>query len=372
PRAGRLKVFEVLECGGPGGAGNQVAALCNGLDPERFEVGLVYATRPGSSPQDYRAKASGARLAWHVPEMVRPISPLADARAFWRLCRLFGRERPDVVHAHSSKAGALARWAAYLTGVPRVFYTPHGYGFLQRDRGPLARAFYKAAEKACSWIGTIVAVSPSEAELARKLSWGRPVKTVCDPYLGPWPDQPGPAAHDGVLVGACGRLTAARNPEAFVTLAQRLTDSRNGVRCVWIGGGELEPDIRQRIADLNLSGRLELTGWLGEEEALRRLSSLDILVHYSRWDGLPNAVLEAMAHGLPVVVSDVPGARDAVLPGETGLIAKSEVELLECALELVDDATLRRRLGEAARRRAQDLFQLKPALARMEALYSDA
>jgi glycosyltransferase involved in cell wall biosynthesis len=370
PREGVLKVFQVLECGGPGGTGNQVAAVCNGLDPRRFETTLIYAVRPGCSAEEYRAKAAGAKQAVFVPEMVRSISPANDWRAFRRLVALFRAEQPDVVHAHSSKAGILARWAAWIAGVPRVFYTPHGYGFLQQDHSPVKRALYRAVEAASSWIGTIVAVSPSEAELARPLAWGKPVTVVCDPYLGELPAAGGPRPHEGLLVGSCGRMTYARNPDAFVNLAQRLTDSRNGLKCVWIGGGDQEAEIRKQADNMNLQGRLEVTGWLDSAEAQGRLGSLDVLVHYSRWDGLPNAVLEAMAHGLPVVASDAPGARDAVVHGETGFLAKNEIELLELTLRLIDEPELRRRLGAAGRRRVEAAFRLEQALAKLEALYA--
>lgn len=366
----RVKVFQVLECGGPGGTGNQVAAICNGLDHERFEVGLVYAVRPGADAGAFRACAKGAAKAFHVEHMVRQVSPASDLRAFRALLELFRKERPDVVHAHSSKAGVLARWAALAAGVPRIFYTPHGYGFLQDDHSAPKRALYRAAEALSSWIGTIVAVSPSEAALAKRLAWGKTVETVCDPFLGAWPPAPGPAPHEGTLVGACGRLTRARNPEAFVKLAQRLTDSRNGLKCVWIGGGGDEAGIRRDMDNMNLFGRMELTGWLEPLKAREELSKLDVFVHYSRWDGLPNAVLEAMAYGLPVVAADVPGARDAVVHGETGFVVRTEVELLELTLKLVDDPALRRRLGEAGRKRVASEFRLETALRRLEDLYA--
>ena len=131
------------------------------------------------------------------------------------------------------------------------------------------------------------------------------------------------------MVCASGRLSFARHPEAFVRLAQRLSDARNGVKCVWIGGGELQPLVEEMIRDLGLAGRLEVTGWLPHREALRRLARSDILVHYSRWDAIPNAVIEAMACGLPVVASDIPGNRGLIVPGENGLLAATEIELLE-------------------------------------------
>ncbi|MCX5796593.1 MAG: glycosyltransferase [Elusimicrobia bacterium] len=364
----KVRVLQVLECGGPGGTGNQVAAICNGLDADRFETVLVYSVRPGNEPEQYRATAAGARSAYHVPEMVREISPWNDARAFLRLIRILRKERPDVVHAHSSKAGVLARLAAWLCRVPRIYYSPHGYSFLQTDRSSLARLYYWLLEFFVSAIGEIVAVSPGEAQLARKLSWGKPVHTVCDPYLGP-AEPPALRAHEGLVVGACGRLTEARNPEAFIRLAAELCRRGPAVRCVWIGSGELEATARGLVQGLGLAARFEFTGWLKPGEVLERLRGLDVFVHYSRWEGLPNAVLEAMALGLPAVVSDVPGNRDAVQAGVTGFLAKDEAGLRDAVSRLLKDPQLRRCLGQAGRERIRREFTPAKAIALLQGLY---
>lgn len=363
-----IKVFEVVECGGPGGTGEQVAAICNGLDSARFDVSLVYAVR-GGSPEEYRAKCAGAKAAHYVAEMTREISPVLDAAAFRRLRRLFAEHRPDVVHAHSSKAGALARAAAKAAGVKEVFYTPHGYGFLQQDRSAASRLLYRALEKAASQVGTVIACSPGEAAIAEGLAGRGRVRTVCDAYLGDFPEL---VPHDGIVVGSCGRMTYARNPDAWLLLAQRLTDSRNGVRCLWIGGGEDEARLRAHFVNMNLTGRAEISGWLPAAQARERMRSMDVFVHYSRWDAMPNAVLEAMAAGLPVVASDNAGNRDAVTDGVTGFLARTEAELLERCQQLIDDPALRARLGAAGRERVRSDFSRERMLAGLSALYARA
>lgn len=360
-----IKVFEVVECGGPGGTGEQVAAICNGLDPARFEASLVYAVR-GGSPDAYRAKCAGAKAAYFVPEMTREISPASDLEALRKLRALFAEHRPDVVHAHSSKAGVLARAAAKAAGIKTVFYTPHGYGFLQKDRSAASRLLYKTIEKAAARFGATIACAPGEAAAARALG-GDPVHTVCDAYLGDFLE---PLPHDGLVVGSCGRLTYARDPDAWILLAQRLTDSRNGLRCVWIGGGEDEARARVLLENMNLSGRAEITGWKAAEEARERLRELDVFVHYSRWDALPNAVLEAMAAGLPVVASDNSGNRDAVEDGVTGFIVKSEMELLERCQMLIDDKALRLKLGAAGRERVRRDFSRERMISELSRLYA--
>lgn len=369
--SGRIRVMQVVECGGPGGTGNQVAALCRGLDPKRFETHLVYAVRPGSTPEDYESLAAGAEACHHIPEMVREIRPLSDAAAWWKLFRLFRRLGPGVVHAHSSKAGVLARTAALAAGVPCVYYSPRGYGFLQSDRSLLSRTIYREAERAVSWIGEIAAVSESEAELARGLTDPSRVRVVRDAFLGePAARVRASAPGAPVTVCASGRMSFPRNPEAFARLVRGLANAHPRVRCLWIGGGELEPRVRSLIAAFRLESALEITGWLPQRKAVKRLGEADVFVHYSRWEGLPNAVLEAMSRGLPVVASDIPGNRNVVRHGENGFLARGEHELLERTLELVRDPAARSRMGAQALSLIREEYTLERLIREISDLYS--
>jgi len=364
-----IKVFQVLECGGPGGTGNQVAALCRGMDRTRFETTLVYAVRPGCEPAQYERLAEGASRFVHIPEMVREISPLRDLRAFLKLRRLFKAGRPDVVHAHSSKAGVLARAAAWTAGVPRVFYSPRGYSFQQSDRTAVSRWLYLLAEKSVSWIGTVVAVSDSEAVLARTSVGAARVRVVRDAFLGKVAE---PAALDEpggpLTICALGRLSFPRRPEAFVRLAKSLESEKNLV-FEWIGDGELRKKTQALADSLRLGERLRITGWLSRDEALERLRKGAVFIHYSRWEGLPNAVLEAMACGRPVVASDIPGNRDAVRHGTDGFLVRDEDALRARVLELAADPGLRRKLGEAGRRRVLSEFSVGRLLEELAAVY---
>jgi glycosyltransferase involved in cell wall biosynthesis len=367
----RLKIHQVLECGGPGGTGNQVAALCNGLDSNKFEITLVYSVRPGSTPESFEAHAHGAERFIYVPEMTREISPFKDLAALRRLYRLFCEDRPDIVHTHSSKAGVLARLAARAAGVNRILYSPRGYAFLQRDRGVLSRTLYWLIEAIVSPFSEIVACSPSEGTAASRFPISRGVSVVCDAYLGDpkaRAKRPADSSFDREVCAA-GRLTYARHPEKFVELAAGVLNQRDRVRMVWIGDGELRESVERERERLRLDSRFELTGWLGADEAIRRLSKAAILVHFSRWDGLPNAVLEAMALGIPVVASDIAGNRDAVVDGKTGYLVSDEMQLVERVLRLLDDPGLRERLGEAGRQRVEDNFTLARMIEQMTALY---
>jgi glycosyltransferase involved in cell wall biosynthesis len=370
--SGKLKVFLVLECGSPHGVGHQVAALSAHLDRERFDVWVVYAVRPGSTPESFEKMTRDASHRVHIPEMVRSISPLKDLVAFWKLFRLIRREKPDVVHAESSKAGVLARAAAWLNGTPRIFYSPHGYSFLQTDSGALGRRLYWWIEKAFSGIGSIIACSAGEEKLARELSWGRPVFQVRNLFVMEDPAPPAAAGRGGeVLVGALGRLTTARNPEAFLRMAGRLAKARPEARFVWIGGGEKEEEFRRAVAAAGLGDRFEVTGHVSRHEVLARLASLDVFVHYSRWEGgAPIALHEALYFGKPAVVSNIAGNVDLVTSGVTGFLASDEDELFACVAKLAESPRLRADIGAAGKAFLESEVSLKKSISRLERLYA--
>jgi hypothetical protein len=292
--------------------------------------------------------------------------------AFWKLYRLMKREKPDVVHAESSKAGVLARAAAWLAGVPRIYYSPHGYGFQQTDAGALGRAFYWCVEKAFSWIGNIVANSEGEAAQARRLSWGKEVFQVRNLFvMEDAPPRPAAVESGLVLVGALGRLSRARNPEAFVRMAESLAKTHPNARFVWIGGGELEAEFRGLVARSGLGDKFEVTGHVSREAVLEKLASLDVFVHYSLWEGgAPIALHEAMFFAKPVIASNISGNVDLVIPGRTGLLAGSEDELLRHAERLVESAELRAELGRNAKTFLQTEVSIEKSMAALERLYS--
>lgn len=366
----RVKVFLILECGSPHGVGHQVAMIARSIDRKRFDVRVIYAVRPGFTAADFEAMTSFAGGHVHIPEMVQPISPLKDMIAFWKLYRLMRREKPDVVHAESSKAGGLARAAAWLAGVPRVYYSPHGYSFLQTNVGLLGRAFYWSIEKSLSWIGNIIASSEGEVALARRLSWGSEVYRIRNLFVPEDIPKVPTRADRAIIIGALGRLTYARNPEAFVRLGRGLAARHPNVRFIWIGSGELSAQFEELVDESGLRGRFELTGHLPRRELLEKLASLDVFVHFSLWEGAPIAINEAMSFGKPVVASNIAGNTDLVVPGKTGFLASNEGELFEFVSQLVESRELREKLGRGGKDFIASEVSLEKSMRALEKLYS--
>jgi glycosyltransferase involved in cell wall biosynthesis len=303
----------------------------------------------------------------------RRLSPLAHARAFLALIKLFRAERPDIVHAHMPLSGFLARLAARVAGVPRIAYTCHGFWF--NNPGPWPR---RAVGFLLEWLAARVTdvyltVSQEEASDARRLhlcAQATAIGNGRDPAIF----RPDPAARariraalavppDRVVVIAVSRLVRHKG---YPELATAMRDVPNAE--LWVAGERLASDRGEDMLALlqtaGLGPRLRLLGYREDIPAL--LAAADIFALPSHFEGLPMSVIEAMLTALPVVATDISGPREQVAPGETGLLVPPrQVPPLAAALaRLAADPALRTKMGTAARARATDLYDEARVVAR--------
>jgi len=309
-------------------------------------------------------RAEGFRIV-AVP-FARRVSPLAHLRAFWELVRILRAERPDLVHAHMPISAFLARLAARVAGVPRVAYTCHG--FLFNQPGGVAR---RGVGLLMEWIAgpltdVFMTVSANEARDARRFWISRRAVAVGNGRSAAV-FRPDPAARariraelgtppDRVVVVAVSRLV---RPKGYLELAAAMLAVPDAE--LWVVGERLDSDRGEDIAALldaaGLGSRLRRLGYRNDVAAV--LAAADIFALPSYYEGLPMSVIEAMLTGLPVVASDLPGTREQVLPGVTGLLVPPrDAESLAVALAaLAGDHARRAALGEAGRQRALALFE---------------
>jgi len=240
--------------------------------------------------------------------------------------------QPEVIHAHSSFAGAFVRLGLGRRWQPRIVFTPHCYAFERTDISRPVRRVFWLAEAGLSLRGSqVAACSPLEATMARSLPGRQRVTYVPNVATGP-PQIPTPAPSSGVTqVSAAGRVTAQKTPRLFAEAARRSRDragtapSRHAgaLTWVWIGGGDpVEEDV------LRAAG-VEVTGWLPRGEALRRLADSHLYVHTASWEGAPMTVLEAAAAGVPIL------ARRTAAMEALGI--EPLFDSVSALLELVDD-----------------------------------
>ncbi len=358
-----------------GGAAVQVCQLATSLDGARHAVTVV-------SPDDgwLRERVLGAGGSHRSLALTRELRPLRDLGAFLALWSMVRREKPQLIHAHSSKAGFLARVVGFLCRVPGVLYTPHGFAFNQA-RGARRWLYLWLERLSAPFADRIICVSKSERQIALRDRVAPPEKLI---VIRNGVDVPAdPDAGRGVLRGILGvgedtrivamvsRLRRPKQPEDLVRAVAILSrrEPPGSFRCVIIGSGPLERRLRELIRDLGAGGEVILLGERSDVPVL--MADVDVFVLATASEGMPYTILEAMAAGKPVVGSRVPGVTDLVLEGENGYgySPGDSLELADKLAVLLHDGELRRRLGERGRQRVRDDFPSRRMVGEIQDLY---
>jgi glycosyltransferase involved in cell wall biosynthesis len=337
------------------GAGGVALRGALALDPEHYEI--VFITGKGDD-LIMKAREAGHEVVL-MPHLRSEIAFGDDRKALADLQACL--KGFDVVHTHSSKAGALGRLAAHRLEINRIVHTFHGFPFHQFQSWLRRTAYIKIERSLGRYTDVFLAVGPAVAAeaITRRIAPPERVRTI---GVGVAKALNAPAAHDraearrilGVppgmhVVGTVGRLAFQKAPEDFVLALAGL--GRADVFGVWIGDGELRAKTERLAAKHSLVGRMLFTGERGDVEDL--LPGLDVFAMASRYEGLPCSIVEAMGVGLPVVATAVNAVPDVVVAGETGLLVPPGMpELLGRAIGyLLDNPAEAARLGAAGRAR---------------------
>jgi glycosyltransferase involved in cell wall biosynthesis len=336
-----------------GGAQAYVASLLPAL-VGGFDVAVA---AHGNGPLRDAAERWGVRFL-PLRHVRRAINPWRDAVGLLELVRLLRRERPDILHASSSKAGVLGRLAAAAARVPIRIFTVHGWAFTAHSG--LAARLYRYADRLVRPLTTVtVCVAEHERETGLAARTCTEAQTIVIPNA--IDARAFPRTHRESKLPrlvAVGRLKA---PKDFATLVRAVADlPEQSCELLIVGDGPDRPRLEAEIERVGLDGRVRLAGERADVPDL--LAGADVFVLSSASEGMPISVLEAMAAGLPVVASRVGGVPELVADGETGLLVPpGDSEALAQALRgLLADARLRHRLGDAGRVRVRERFDLGP------------
>ena len=331
--------------------GTYIASLLPALTKE-FDV-LVAAHGPG--PLEGAALAAGARFV-PLRYVRRPVNWWYDLAGFVELLLLCRRERPAIVHANSSKAGFLSRVAAALAGVRIRIFSVHGWAFTIPGISRLALWADRAVAVLTT---TTICVATCDRELgAAARTCVRESTVVISNGIDASRFTPSlHQARETPVLASVGRVCAQKDYTTFVRALARL--EQGSFRALIVGSGPQWAKIAAEIERLQLTDSVQLCG---ERQDVRPvLASADAFVLASAYESLPISILEAMAARLPVVASAVGGVPDIVVDGETGfLVPPADPEALADRLRtIVADGALRRRLGDAGRRRVEKHFAVE-------------
>jgi len=279
--------------------------------------------------------------------------------AFIRLVRFIRERKIDVVHAHGRTAGVLVRPAALLAGV-RCFYTPNGSTPVSCARTLL----YAAVEYLLSIITHgVVAVSGTEADALRPLcARGGRLEVIRNGVeIPPSFDAPDHRLDGPLRVVHVTRFVHQKNSLLLLDVIAALRDMGKigSFEFVILGDGPGRSEFEAALASRGLGHCVKIEGAVSNPGAY--FESAFCLVSTSRWEGLPLALLEGMARGVPVIATDVTGNRDAVAECETGFLydAAAPGVAAERLVQLADDPLLRKQMALAARRRAEEEFSVQ-------------
>jgi glycosyltransferase involved in cell wall biosynthesis len=382
PRVRILRVIARLNMGGPA---LHVAYLTEGLERRGYDTTLVSGSLArGEDSMAFVADARGVEVV-RIDELGREISPLRDLMATIRLARLIRKERPQILHTHTAKAGTVGRVAARLAGSrrpPIVVHTFHGH-VLRGYFGPVRTLFFRWLER---WLASgttvLVAVSPQVRddlvalgiaprerfvvirlgiELDERVAPERNGRDESRRYLG----IPG----DRFAVGWIGRMTAVKRTDDVLVAFKRLRDSGVDAVLCMVGDGPDRAGLEQRAHELGVARDTVFVGY--QEDVAPFYAAFDALVLPSVNEGTPVSVIEALAAERPVVVTRVGGVPDIVRDGEDGFLVEAGAtdDLADRLAQLARDPALRARMGKQGRERVLPRYAVDRLVDDVDRLY---
>jgi glycosyltransferase involved in cell wall biosynthesis len=419
----KIKVIHIITRFDKGGSAENAFLTICGLDKERYQVTLVTGALIKENNNDLENFAIAVNIAdvqangvrwFSVRHLVRELNPLSDMAAFFSLCGIIRREKPDIVHTHTSKAGFLGRWAAWLYRVPIIVHTPHGHVFWGYFKPLKTRLFIMLERLTARITDAMIMLTPQEMKdhLALRIAPEEKFTIIhsgvdlnkFNPEKSPnlvipakegsektakrldyngndniermrknsrLPDEGGElpeVAENKVVIGTVGRLTAIKGQDVLIGAVSELKQAGEDVFLVLLGEGERRGDLEEMARRLEVSGSICLLGWRPDVATV--MASFDIFCLPSLNEGMGKVIVEAMAMGLPIVASDVGGIKDLVRNGENGLLVPpgDAAALKEALWSLCRDPEKRRRMGAAGRQTAP-LYSAGEMIQQIDRLY---
>lgn len=303
---------------------------------------------------------------------------LNDIKSIFEIKKILNEIQPDVVHCHSSKAGLSGRVAAKIAGVNKIIYSPHAYFFLKYDENSLKRKIFVLAEKILSKFFTDKTITTSKGEdtvfekykidkLDKKIliEHGIEVPKFTSEEIENQRKKYGVKPNQ-ILIGAMARFEEQKDPIGTFEIMKEISMKNESVKCIFWGNGTLFEDVKKLNKE---SGeKIILAGETTSPDI--DLSSLDIYLTASLYEGLPYTLLECLALGLPIVASKVEGNKDCIFENQNGCLfeAKKYREAVEKIENLINNANLEK-MGKASYNIYEERFSMRKMIEQYRRLY---
>lgn len=379
----KISVLHVITRMEEGGAPRVLLALLDKMDGGEFVQSLAAAA--GAPGSDLLERGRGLDITVHeIKTLTREISPLKDLMSLFSLVSLMRKNRYDIIHTHTSKAGFLGRLSGRLIRHRRVIYSPHGNIFVGYFPGWETRLYTLAERAAAKWCDKIVTLSDAGTEefLDKKIGSSNKYRTIyngidIDAFRrgaggGDVRGELGFGKEDLVVV-CVGRMVPVKGYDVLVAASADIVKglAPRRVRFLMVGEG---PEKEELIREAERRGTREHFTFLGfRDDVARLLSASDLMAMPSINEGLGMSIVEAMAFSLPVVASKVGGIVEVVEEGVTGILIppSNPAELARGCVKILSDREMGRKMGRAGRKRAESLFDIKGTIRNTEKLYRE-
>lgn len=374
-----------------GGSAQTALIMCKGL-ADTYDTVLVHGLSKESMMTISEKKAvekdidlvisAGVKIMV-LESMVRKINPLHDIKALWELVGIIRKERPDIVHTHTSKAGVLGRLAAAICRVPVVIHMPHGHVFTGHFNSVAAKVFMRTEQFMDKFTTYQVALTNDEKNDYLKFGIALPEKLVnihsgvdikkfC---TGPASTQDAKKAlgisSKKKVVGTVGWLLPIKGPMVLLKAMGHVWEKLPDVSLVFVGNGPLQSSLKSCARQLGALDKVHFLGWRDDVHAV--MPAFDVFALASLNEGMGRVLVEAMAAGKPVVGSDVGGIRDLVHHGVNGLrVPKGDAQALGRAiLQLLENKKKAKDMGKQGQKISQ-AYSIDAMLEKLDALYREA
>lgn len=362
--AGKPIILYIVTRAERGGAQTHLLSLACAMRRD-FEVAVAVGEE-GFLTEACRQEGIQVYVLRHLQREIRPV---ADIRALQEIRELLRSLRPDLIHAHTSKAGILGRLAGRLFGVPSIYTVHTGLtGAVVASR--LARTIAGPCERAAAnWCQRMIVVCDAGTRALQSYNVQPESKIVVIHNGIPDSSERADLASNHPPVIACvARFVELKNHEVLLrAFASGIPESRLRL----VGDGPTRERCEKLAHQLGIGDRVDFLG--DRDDVPTLLATSDLFVLPSKFEMFSISILEAMRAGLPVISSDVGGVSEAVVHGETGLLAPSNsvIAFAQAMTRLLNDPALRRRFGRSARRRFQERFLIAHQQERTRSVYLD-
>ncbi|MFF2178052.1 glycosyltransferase family 4 protein [Lysinibacillus sp. NPDC058147] len=351
-----------------GGAQKHVEALAIKLKQDAHEVTIVTGPYDPSLWSFQEEKID----VISIPVMQRAIHLKKDLQTFWRLRATLKKIQPDIIAAHSSKAGAIGRVVGKLLRIPTVF-TAHSWSFTEGVPHNKKRMYSRMEKSVQPLTAKIITVSEYDRKLAltKKIAPAHKMMTIhngidqIEKQIAPTKEN-----EEHPLIVMVARFEVPKRQDLLLETLAELSDLP--WRLQLIGDGSLRPSLEKFVADKGLTDRVSFLGNQLDVTSLLEESHLFVLL--SDWEGLPISIIEAMRAGLPIIATNVGGVNELVSDNENGfLINRDDKERLKKRLkQLLMDESLRQKMGDTSERRFLRNFTFLPMYQKTLFVYEQA